>query len=70
VIKKQESGSAVVHCHSAVADWIYEEEQEELEMIEEKIQRPVILKVEPGYHVEQFEIFSSLKKSPPEPGNT
>ena len=64
VIRKQESASAVVHCHNAVADWIYDEEQEELELIEAKIQRPVVLKVEPGYHVEQFEIYSGFKAAP------
>lgn len=50
--------SAVVHCQSAVADWIYEEEQEALEALEAKIQRPIVFKVEPHYHVEQFEIYS------------
>ncbi len=54
----QEASNAVVHCHSTVADWIYEEEQEALEAIEAKIQRPVVFKVEPLYHIEQFEIYS------------
>lgn len=48
----------VVHCQSAVADWIYEEEQGALEVTEAKIQRSVIFKVEPHYHVEQFEIYT------------
>jgi ribonuclease G len=52
------ASNAVVHCHSAVADWIYEEEQEALEALESKIQRPVVFKVEPLYHIEQFEIYS------------
>lgn len=56
--------TAVVHCHSAVADWIYEEEQESLEAIEAKIRRPVVFKVEPQFHVEQFEIYSDLAANP------
>ena len=57
-VLRTEAANATVHCHSSVADWIYEEEQEALEAIEAKIKRPIIFKVEPGYHVEQFEIFS------------
>jgi ribonuclease G len=58
----KQADNAVVHVHSAVADWIYEEEQEALEAIEAKIQRPVVFKVEPGYHIEQFEIYSLLSE--------
>ncbi len=60
VLRNKAATSAVVHCHSGVADWIYEEEQESLELIETKIQRPVVFKVEPNYHVEQFEIVSAF----------
>jgi ribonuclease G len=63
VLRSKESANAVVHVHSAVADWIYEEEQEALEAIEAKIQRPVVFKVEPGYHIEQFEIYSLFAPS-------
>jgi len=63
MLRSKEAQNAVVHCHSAVADWIYEEEQEALEAVETKIQRPVVFKVEPGYHIEQFEIYSL--SSPP-----
>ncbi len=62
------AANAVVHCHSAVADWIYEEEQEALEAIEARILRPVVFKTEPHYHVEQFEIYSLFnqdRRSPP-----
>lgn len=58
VLRSKEATSAVVHCHSSVADWIYGEEQEALEAIEAKICRPVVFKVEPHYHVEEFEIYS------------
>jgi ribonuclease G len=63
VLRAKEANNAVVHVHSAVADWIYEEEQEALEAIEAKIQRPVVFKVEPGYHIEQFEIYSLFAPS-------
>ncbi len=50
--------AAVVHCHASVGDWIYEEESEMLEYVENKIGRNVVLKLEPAYHVEQYEIFT------------
>jgi ribonuclease G len=53
--------STVVHCHSDVADYIYAEESEMLEYIEKKIKRSVAFKVEPGFHTEQFEIYSIAK---------
>lgn len=56
--------SAVVHVQSGVADWIYEEEQEALEALEAKTECPVAFKVEPQYHVEQFEIYSLFKDQP------
>jgi ribonuclease G len=62
VLRSKQASNAVVHCHSTVADWIYAEEQESLEAVEAKIQRPVIFKVEPSYHVEQFEIYSLFAK--------
>lgn len=49
----------VVHCHSDIADWIYAEETEPLEYIEKKLGRSVAFKVEPGYHIEQFEIYTT-----------
>jgi len=61
VLRGKDASNAVVHCHSSVADWIYGEEQEALEAIETKIRRPVVFKVEPHYHVEQFEIYSLFK---------
>lgn len=47
----------VVHCHSEVVDWIYEVEGETLNFIEKKLARSVAFKIEPGYHIEQYEIF-------------
>ncbi|MNJ91126.1 Ribonuclease G [compost metagenome] len=47
----------VIHCHSEVVDWIYEVEGESLEHIEKKLSRSVAFKIEPNYHLEQYEIF-------------
>ncbi len=47
----------VVHCHQEVVDWIYEVEDETLHFIETKIGKSVAFKIEPSYHVEQYEIF-------------
>lgn len=46
-----------VHCHAGVVDWIYEVEGETLNFIETKLGRSVTFKIEPNYHVEQYEIF-------------
>lgn len=56
----QEKGAAVVHCHGDVADWIYSEEQLGLEEVEQRLARSVVLRVEPNYHIEQFELTTSL----------
>lgn len=47
----------VVHCHAEVVDWIYEVEGETLEFIEKKLNRSVAFKIEPNYHIEQYEVF-------------
>lgn len=47
----------VVHCHAQVVDWIYEVEGESLEHVEKKIGRSVAFKIEPNYHLEQYEVF-------------
>jgi len=47
----------VVHCHSGVVDWIYEVEGESLAFIEGKLGRSVAFKIEPTFHIEQYEIF-------------
>ncbi len=51
--------TTVIHCHTAVGDYIYEEETEALEDIERRIGRNVVLKLEPDYHRERYEIFTS-----------
>ena len=49
--------SITVHCHTDVIDWIYEVEGETLGFIEGKLGRSVQFKIEPAYHIEQYEIF-------------
>lgn len=50
--------TTVVHCHADVGDFIYEEETEMLEDVEKRIGRSVVFKLEPGFHREQYEIFT------------
>ena len=47
-----------VHVHPEVADWLYGEEREMLEQTEEILGRRIIIKIEEGFHLEQFEVFS------------
>lgn len=47
----------VIHCHADVVDWIYEVEEESLAFVEKKLGRSVAFKIEPSYHIEQYEIF-------------
>jgi ribonuclease G len=49
--------NVVVHCHAETVDWIYEVEGETLEFIEKKLGRSVAFKIEPNYHIEQYEVF-------------
>ena len=55
--RENKKTSVVVHCHQEVVDWIYETEGETLSFIENKLGRSVAFKIEPSYHVEQYEIF-------------
>jgi ribonuclease G len=54
--RHQGKTTTVVRCQSEVADWIYAEEAEALEQIEQKLGHSVAFKVEPNFHLEQFEI--------------
>lgn len=49
--------NVIIHCHADVVDCVYEVEGETLAFIEGKLGRSVTFKIEPGYHVEQYEIF-------------
>ena len=53
-----EDATTIVHCHSEVADWLYSEESETLDFIELKLGHAVTFKVEPSFHIEQFEIYT------------
>lgn len=48
--------SLVINCHSGIADLVYESENETLEYLEKKYQRAIVFKVEPTYHIEQYEL--------------
>ena len=49
--------SLIIHCHGSIVDWIYQEESETLEYLEKKFGHSVAFKIEPSYHLEQYEIF-------------
>lgn len=51
--------STVVHCHADVGDYIYEEETEWIEQIENRIGRHIVFKLEASFHREQYEIFTN-----------
>ncbi len=46
-----------VHCHTDLVDWIYEVDAEMLAFTEAKLGRSIQFKMEPTYHIEQYEIF-------------
>jgi ribonuclease G len=46
----------VVSCHQDLANWIYAEEAETLELVEQKLGRAVAFKTEPVFHVEEYKI--------------
>lgn len=50
------SKMAIVRCHSDVADWVYEEESDSLDDIENRIGSHIVFKVEPKFHIEEFAI--------------
>lgn len=58
-----DKNAIAIHCHRDVADWIYSEGQEALEAVEQRLSRSIVLRVEPNYHVEQFELSGPLAPS-------
>jgi ribonuclease G len=56
-ILENKKTNIVIHTHAEVVDWIYEMEGESLEYIEKKLKKSVAFKIEPNYHIEQYEIF-------------
>ncbi|PIS10514.1 MAG: Rne/Rng family ribonuclease, partial [Bdellovibrio sp. CG10_big_fil_rev_8_21_14_0_10_47_8] len=57
ILVENKKANVVVHCHQSVVDWIYEVEGETLSFIENKTGKSVAFKIEPTYHIEQYEIF-------------
>ena len=53
------SGSTIVHCHADVADWVYDQGNEMLEFLEQRLNRKVVFKIEPDFHIEQYEIYGA-----------
>lgn len=54
---ENQKNNFVVHCRSEIVDWIYEFEGETLEQLERKLKKSVAFKIEPNYHLEQYELF-------------
>lgn len=55
--KSQKFTGIEVHCHGEVIDWIYESEGDSLSYVEARIGLHISFKIEPSYHLEQYEIF-------------
>ena len=55
-LAQSHSVELTVKCHPTVADWIYEQEGEMLEFVENKAQSGLHIEVEPSFHVEEYEI--------------
>jgi len=56
--KEARPESVKVRCHSDVADWLYTEETEAIDRFYSEKQTSVAVKVEPSFHIEQYEINS------------
>ncbi len=56
-MKEHKKRNFIVHCHSDIVDWIYEEENETLEHLEKRFGYSIAFKVETTYHLEQYEVF-------------
>jgi ribonuclease G len=52
----QQLGPIEVRCHASVVDWIYEVASEILAGLEAKLGRSVQFKIEPQFHIEQYDI--------------
>lgn len=56
-VRSNKDKNIIVHCHADVVDWIYEEENETLEYLEKRFGYSLAFKIEPTYHLEQYEVF-------------
>ena len=50
------NGSVVIRCHPDVASWIYDEETDMLEYLEQKLNVRLVFKTESNFHIEQFQL--------------
>ena len=57
--KPAPNSTTMVHCHADVADWIYEEGGELLDFVEKKIGHAIVFKIEPDYHIEQYQMMTT-----------
>ena len=48
-----------VACHTQVADWIFEEGSELLDVTEQRLGHPITIVAEPSFHLEQYEVSHS-----------
>jgi len=55
------TGPIEVRCHTGVVDWIYEVASEMLAGLEGRLGRSVQFKIEPQFHVEQYDIEDSTR---------
>lgn len=60
-VKMKDATVTQVHVHPEIADWLYDEEREMLEELEEVLGRPIVLKMEPNFHLEQFEVTAKAR---------
>ncbi len=60
-LRIKSAASTQIHVHPEVADWLYDEEREMLEQTEKNLGRPVVIKTESTFHLEQFEVISKAQ---------
>lgn len=58
--QNKETKTTIVHVHPEIADWLYDEERDMLETLEESLGKSIILKTEPSFHIEQFDVISKV----------
>lgn len=55
--RMNKKSNVVVHCHPELVDWVYENEGDTLDRLEKSVNQTIAFKIEPTYHIEQYEIF-------------
>jgi ribonuclease G len=54
-LKESKSASVTINVNTDVASFIYDEEREWLEMLEERLQKKITIKGQDNYHIEQYD---------------